>query len=108
MIKEKIEYDCLVHDFGVDKVQPFLDIALDVLLTNKKEFVGINTELFRNRIWKLDMMHIQYAIWGMEKCKNEIKNPYAYLAKTLYQATVTQHYYYTTLYNFHKAKVGEV
>lgn len=108
LLKKQIEFDCLVHDFGIDKVQPLLDIMMDVLLTSKKEVAGINTELFRNRIWKLSMPHIQYVIWSMEKTTSKINNIYSYLAKTLYQATATQNYYYTTLLNYNMHGVEHV
>ncbi|GEM_PF-343579 len=103
-LKKNIEFDLLVNDFGQDTVQPLVNIMLDALMTKKKEFAGINTELFRNRIWKLRMNHIQYAIWGLRNTKAKINNIYAYVAKTLYQATTTESYYFTTLLNYNKNK----
>ena len=103
-LKKNIEFDLLVNDFGQDTVQPLVNIMLDALMTKKKEFAGINTELFRNRIWKLRMNHIQYAIWGLRNTKAKINNIYAYVAKTLYQAVTTENYYFTTLLNYNKNK----
>ena len=101
-IKENIEFDLLANDFGHEKVQALVDIMMDVLTTNKKEFVGIHTELFRSRVWKLRMNHIQYVLWSLQATTSKIKNIYAYLAKSLYQASTTEEYYFATLFNYNK------
>ena len=107
IIKKKLDYNLLYEDFG-EEVEPYLNIILDVMMSDKKKIAGINTQLIKNRFMKLNAEHMKYAIWSMRKNKTEIKNMYAYMVTVLYQAPVTMQNYFTALYNYNKSGAAEV
>ena len=51
-------------------------------------------ELVKNRLMKLNFMHIQYVISSMKKNTTEIKNIKKYLLAALYNAPATMQGYY--------------
>lgn len=107
IIKKNLDYNLLHEDFG-EEVEPYIDVILDVMMSDKKKIAGINIQMIKNRFMKLNAEHIKYVIWSMRKNNTEIKNMYAYMVTALYQAPITMQNYFTALYNYNKSGAAEV
>ena len=79
-------------------VQGIYELIVEtVAYTGKKLVVASNelpAELVKNRLMKLNFMHIQYVISSMKKNTTEIKNIKKYLLAALYNAPATMQGYY--------------
>lgn len=106
IIKKNLDYDLLKNDFG-EEVEPYIDVILDVMMSEKKKIAGIDAQLIKNRFMKLNAEHMKYVIWSMRRNKTEIKNIYAYMVTALYQAPITMQNYFTALYNYNKSGAAE-
>ena len=99
-VKQNIDYDVLLQSYPNEGqlVQGIYELIVEtVAYTGKKLVVASNelpAELVKNRLMKLNFMHIQYVISSMKKNTTEIKNIKKYLLAALYNAPATMQGYY--------------
>ena len=61
----------------------------------------VPTELVKNRILKLNSMHIEYIFSCLKENPSKVRNIKSYLKTVLYNAAVTIDNYYTSEVNYH-------
>ena len=99
-VKQNIDYDVLLQSYPNEGqlVQGIYELIVEtVAYIGKKLVVASNelpAELVKNRLMKLNFMHIQYVISSMKKNTTEIKNIKKYLLAALYNAPATMQGYY--------------
>ena len=104
-VKQNIDYDVLLQSYPNEGqlVQGIYELIVEtVAYTGKKLVVASNelpAELVKNRLMKLNFMHIQYVISSMKKNTTEIKNIKKYLLAALYNAPATMQGYYQAAVN---------
>jgi len=103
-IREKICYEVLVEDgYAVDLLNELIQVMIEVFCTTAKTIrVGRNdfqTEVVQQRLWQLDMIHMQYVMDSFQKNTTKIRNIKAYLLAALFNAPVTMGHYYQSAVN---------
>lgn len=100
IIRENINYDLLLRDYGFDPelVDGCVELLAEIC-TSDQDTVRINREdlpieLARSRFLKLDMTHIAYAIDCLSHTATQIGSIRAYMLSVLYNAPTTMGYYY--------------
>lgn len=105
ILKEQLDYDCLVHDYPYQKetLAGILDLLTDVMVSSKSEIrIGGElrpVQLVKNRFMKLKGSHIRYVLLAMEENTTSIKNIHQYMLTALYNAPSTMEQYYQSRVN---------
>ena len=101
IIKENIEYDCLLerYPFEQELIEGIYDLILETVLTKSDEIViasnRYNSSLVRSKFLKLDFGHIEYVISCFKANTTEVRNIKKYLLAALFNAPSTISGYYT-------------
>lgn len=105
LIKENIDYDCLVEQNPNrhDRIDEIVSLMLDVICSSK-QYIRVNGEDFpqevvKSQFLKLDSGHIEYVIMAMDKCPSNIRNIRSYLITALYNAPLTIGSFFSALVN---------
>lgn len=104
-LKEQIELDSLLQCFSSHQamVYEIFEILLDTLNSTSPSIrIGSeykDSEQVKNQLRKLKFNHIQYVMNSLLENTSKVKNIYAYLLTSLYNATFTIDSYYTKLVN---------
>lgn len=103
IIKENIEYEHLVQQYGRDQMNGIVDLLVETV-SIEKEYVMIGGEkypyqLVKGKLLKLDSSHIQYVMECMSKNTSKIHNIKNYLLTSLYNAPSTIDSYYSAEVN---------
>lgn len=92
-VKEQIEYEALCRQYFREDVDEIVELITDVLTSTRATIrIGgedIPTEQARERFYRLDYGHLEYAFDCLRRNTTEIRNIRAYLLTTLYNAPVT-------------------
>ena len=103
MIRENIEYDCLALRFKVERLDDIVDLILETLFSQK---AAINVagddypaSLVKDKLRRLNSMHIEYVFECMDKNTTYIRNIKKYLLATLFNAPSTMDSYYKSQVN---------
>lgn len=103
MIRESIEYDCLVLRFKAERLDEIVDLILETLFSQK---AAINVagddypaSLVKDKLRRLNSMHIEYVFECMDKNTTYIRNIKKYLLATLFNAPSTIDSYYKSQVN---------
>ena len=105
LIKENIDYDCLVEQNRnrKDRIDEILHLMVDVVSSNRF-YIRVNGEDFpqevvKSQFLKLDSGHIEYVIMAMDRCPSDIRNIRSYLITTLYNAPYTIGSFFSAMVN---------
>lgn len=103
MIKNNIEYVCLIQDPHLDRecIDEMVDIMVDALCSTRST-VRISgndypIEVVKDQLLKLDSSHIQYVLDCLNENTTKVRNIKQYLLATLYNAPSTIGNYYSAL-----------
>ena len=83
IIKENIEYDCMVSRYGKERLDETVELMLEVVLS-KRPFIRIAgddypAELVKSKLMKLNSSHIEFVFDCISKNTTEIRNIKKYL-----------------------------
>ena len=105
IILENIEYDLIVDQYNKAQLDEIVDIMLECVCSEAETLtIGkdkVPTELVKNRILKLNSMHIEYIFSCLKENPSKVRNIKSYLKTVLYNAAVTIDNYYTSEVNYH-------
>ena len=97
LIRENIEYDCLLEQYGKERVNEILELMLEAVCLPRSIRIGgedIPAEVVKSRLLKLNSTHIQYVFECLDKSTTKVRNIKSYLLTTLYNAPATIDHYY--------------
>ena len=99
-IREQIEYDCICTMENREQVDEFVEIMLEVSLTNSPTVrVGREREyptaLVRERFRRIDSSHIERLLDAILENRTQVRNTKAYLLAALFDAPATKDNHYT-------------
>lgn len=97
-VRNRVEYDILVHDYSAKRVNELVDLIVETLVV-KRKYVTIGGtdypwEIVKNRMVRLDSSCLRYVLDSLENVKGKIKNIRAYMLAALYNAPGTIEHYY--------------
>lgn len=101
VIKDNIEYRCLIQDRNIDKgmLDEIVSLMLETVCTRRKviRIAGDDypAELVKSKFMKLNSSHIQFVIDCMHQNTTKIRNIKKYLLAVLFNAPNTIDSYYT-------------
>lgn len=105
LIKENIDYDCLMEQNSnrQDRINEIVSLMLDVICSSRL-YIRVNGEDFpqevvKSQFLKLDSGHIEYVIMAMDRCPSDIRNIRSYLITVLYNAPFTIGSFFSALVN---------
>lgn len=103
-VKEQIEYDVLVGEYGNSGVlAELVALMADVLSSTKRTWRVAGeerpTELVQERLLQLNSLHIQYVMGCFLANSTEVRNIRQYLLTALFNAPVTMESYYAARCN---------
>ena len=98
IIKENIEYDCMVSRYGKERLDETVELMLEVVLS-KRPYIRIAgddfpREVVRSRFLKINSGHLEYVFDCIDKNTTKVGNIKAYLLAALYNAPATMDSYY--------------
>ena len=98
IIKENIEYDCMVSRYGKERLDETVELMLEVVLS-KRPYIRIAgddfpREVVKSRFLKINSGHLEYVFDCIDKNTTKVGNIKAYLLAALYNAPATMDSYY--------------
>ena len=103
-IKHQIEYDCLRQRYRAEQLDELVEIMLEVMM-NRSPTIRIGrdaeypTSYVRERLSKINAMHIERVMDGITDNRTQVYNTKAYLLATLFNSVSTIDSYNTMQYN---------
>lgn len=98
IIKENIEYDCMVSRYGKERLDETVELMLEVVLSNRPyiRIAGDDfpREVVKSRFLKINSGHLEYVFDCIDKNTTKVGNIKAYLLAALYNAPATMDSYY--------------
>ncbi len=103
IVKENIEYDCLVERYGSERMDEVVELMLEVVIS-QRQYIRIAgddfpREVVKSRFLKINSMHIEYVFDCLDKNTTKVGNIKAYLLAALYNAPATIDSYYRAAVN---------
>lgn len=98
ILKENIEYDCMVSRYGKERLDETVELMLEVVLS-KRSYIRIAgddfpREVVKSRFLKINSGHLEYVFDCIDKNTTKVGNIKAYLLAALYNAPATMDSYY--------------
>ena len=98
IIKENIEYDCMISRYGKERLDETMELMLEVVLS-KRPFIRIAgddfpREVVKSRFLKINSGHLEYVFDCIDRNTTKVGNIKAYLLAALYNAPATMDSYY--------------
>lgn len=98
IIKENIEYDCLVGQYGAERMDEVVELMLEAILS-QRPYIRIAgdeypREVVKSRLLKVSSSHIEYVFGCLDSNTTKVYNIKSYLLTTLYNAPATMDSYY--------------
>lgn len=98
IIKENIEYDCLVGQYGAERMDEVVELMLEVILS-QRPYIRIAgdeypREVVKSRLLKVSSSHIEYVFGCLDNNTTKVYNIKSYLLTALYNAPATMGSYY--------------
>lgn len=99
-IKKQVEYDCLVERYNRQKLDELVEIMLEVALNKSNTIrIGRDQELPREyvqeRFSKINALHIERVMDGIEDNTVPVKSTKAYLTAVLFNSLSTLDHFYS-------------
>ena len=105
LIKENVEFECLLqnHPYDRDKIEGIVDLIVETVMASGEQIViasnSYPTEVVRARLLKLNYSHVEYVLSCLASNTTKVKNIKKYLLAALYNAPATMSSYYTAEVN---------
>jgi len=98
LILENIEYDCLVDQYGQERMDEVVELILETVLS-KRPYIRIAgdeypREVVKSRLLKVTSSHLQYVFDCIDNNTTKVYNIKAYLLTALYNAPATMDSFY--------------
>lgn len=104
-VKENIDYDILLQDHrnSRDRLDEIVDLIVETLCSSKSTICVSGDDypatLVKEKLLKLNSMHIEYVFECLDKNTTFVRNIKKYLLATLFNAPSTIDSYYSALVN---------
>lgn len=110
-VRSQIGYDCLVTPYNRDRMDEIVELMVEILCTGR-ETITISgaeypAELVRERMRKINSMHIEYIFGCLEQNASRVRNIKKYLLTTLFNAPATMGNYYDAQVRYDRRKRKE-
>ena len=110
-VRSQIGYDCLVTPYNRDRMDEIVELMVEILCTGR-ETITISgaeypAELVRERMRKINSMHIEYIFGCLEQNASHVRNIKKYLLTTLFNAPATMGNYYDAQVRYDRRKREE-
>ena len=110
-VRSQIGYDCLVTPYNRDRMDEIVELMVEILCTGR-ETITISgaeypAELVRERMRKINSMHIEYIFGCLEQNASRVRNIKKYLLTTLFNAPATMGNYYDAQVRYDRRKREE-
>lgn len=98
LIMENIEYDCLVDQYGHERMDEAVELMLETVLS-RRPYIRIAgdeypREVVKSRLLKVTSSHLQYVFDCIDNNTTKVYNIKAYLLTALYNAPATMDSFY--------------
>lgn len=108
IIKENIEYDSIVNDYGADWLDEIVSLMVDVVCS-REPTIRINKqdypqEIVKSRFLKIDASHIEYIYFALKDNTSNVRNIRAFLITTIYRSTETADNWFLAKVNYDMAQ----
>ena len=103
IVKENIEYDCLVSDpkANRERLDEVVDLIAEALCSRKQTLVIAGDEypaqMVKDKLMKINSMHIEYVFDCLDQNTTYVRNIKKYLLASLFNAPSTMGSYYSAL-----------
>ena len=91
-IKDQIDYDNLIQEYEVDRIDNLVELMLEVVVSKSPYCViakeKLPREVVRERLGKVNSDHIEYVLQELEKTTAKVGNVKAYVLASLFNAPV--------------------
>ena len=91
-IKDQIDYDNLIQEYEVDRIDNLVELMLEVVVSKSLYCViakeKLPQEVVRERLGKVNSDHIEYVLQELEKTTAKVGNVKAYVLASLFNAPV--------------------
>ena len=102
-VKNNIEYEFLVDRFNRDRLDEIVDLIVETICSTKPTICVSGDDypgsLVKEKLLKLNSMHIEYVFECLNKNTTYVRNIKKYLLATLFNAPSTIDSYYSALVN---------
>lgn len=93
IIKDNINYDIIVEEYGANWLDEIVALMVDVVCS-KEPFIRINKqeypqEVVKSRFLKINSTHIEYIHFSLKENTSNVRNIRAFLITTIYRASET-------------------
>ncbi len=107
LIKQNIDYDIIVNDYGVDWLNEIVSLMVDVVCS-REPIIRINKqnypqEAVKSRFLKINASHIEYIHFALRENTSNVRNIRAFLITTIYRSFETADNWYLTKVNYDMA-----
>ena len=105
MIKENIEYDCLLerHPYDQEMINGIFDLILEMVLSKNKEITIAGSvypnRLVKSKFLKINYSQVEYVMDCLGKNTTKVHNIKSYLLASLFNAGSTMSGYYKAMVN---------
>lgn len=110
IIKENIDYDSIVDDYGAGWLNEIVTLMVDVVCTTETT-IRINKqkyprEVVKSRFLKIDSSHIEYIYLSLKENTSKVRNIRAFLITTIYRAFETADNWFSAKVKYDMAQGG--
>ena len=110
-VRSQIGYDCLVTPYNRDRMDEIVELMVEILCTGRKTITisgaEYPAELVKERMRKINSMHIEYIFGCLEQNASRVRNIKKYLLTTLFNAPATMGNYYDAQVRYDRRKREE-
>ena len=104
LIKQNIDYDIIVNDYGADWLNEIVSLMVDVVCSHEP-IIRINKqdypqEAVKSRFLKINASHIEYIHFALRENTSNVRNIRAFLITTIYRSFETADNWYLTKVNY--------
>lgn len=110
LIKQNIDYDSIVNDYGADWLDEIVSLMVDVVCSraptiriNKQDYPQ---EAVKSRFLKINASHIEYIYFALRENTSNVRNIRAFLITTIYRSIETADNWYLAKVHHDLAKGG--
>lgn len=110
LIKQNIDYDIIVNDYGTDWLNEIVSLMVDVVCS-REPTIRINKqdypqEAVQSRFLKINASHIEYIHFALRENTSNVRNIRAFLITTIYRSFETADNWYLAKVNHDMAQGG--
>jgi hypothetical protein len=98
LIEENIEYDCLIGQYGKERMDELVELMLDTVCS-RRDYITISgddypKEVVKSRLLKLTSEHIGYVFDRIDQNTTKVRNVRKYLLAALYNSPTSMDTFY--------------